>query len=71
MSAETIAHPHIFLDDNEPAIWRRADVPVTASLKMAHDVGRASMGWENCHLWHFEAGDRRYGIPDPMCQKAA
>jgi hypothetical protein len=24
------------------------------------------MGWENCHLWYVEAGDRRYGVPDPM-----
>lgn len=66
MSAETIARLHIVLDDIEPAIWRRVDVPVTASLKMLHDIVQASMGWEDCHLWHFEAGDRRYGIPDPM-----
>ena len=24
------------------------------------------MDWENSHLWHVEAGDRRYGVPDPM-----
>ena len=39
---------------------------VSASLKMLHDIVQAAMGWEDCHLWHFEAGDRRYGIPDPM-----
>ncbi len=66
MSVETIARLHIVLNDIEPAIWRRVDVPVTASLKMLHDIVQAAMGWENCHLWHFEAGDRRYGIPDPM-----
>jgi len=38
MSAETIARLHLVLDDIEPAIWRRVDVPVTASLKMLHDV---------------------------------
>ncbi len=66
MSVETIARLHIVLDDIKPAIWRRVDVPVTASLKMLHDIIQAAMGWENCHLWHFEADDRRYGIPDPM-----
>lgn len=66
MSAETVARLHIVLDDIEPVIWRRVDVPVTASLKMLHDVVQAAMGWENCHLWHVEAGDRRYGLPDPM-----
>ena len=66
MSVETIARLHIVLNDIEPAIWRRVDVPVTASLKMLHDIVQAAMGWENCHLWHFEAGNRRYGIPDPM-----
>lgn len=66
MSAETIARPHIVLDDIEPAIWRRVDVPVTASLKILHEVVQGAMGWENCHLWHFEAGDQRYGLPDPL-----
>lgn len=66
MSAETVARLHILLEDIEPAIWRRVDVPVTASLKMFHDIVQAAMGWENSHLWHFEAGDRRYGAPDPM-----
>jgi len=23
------------------------------------------MGWLDYHLWEFEAGDRRYGLPDP------
>ena len=57
---------HIVLNDIEPVIWRRVDVPVTASLKMFHDIVQAAMGWENYHLWHFDAGDRRYGVPDPM-----
>ncbi|WP_156679329.1 plasmid pRiA4b ORF-3 family protein [Sphingomonas profundi] len=66
MSVETVARLHIVLDDIDPAIWRRVDVPVTASLKMLHDVVQAAMGWENCHFWYFEAGDQRSGVPDPM-----
>ena len=64
--SETVARIHIVLDDIEPAIWRRVDVPLSASLKMLHDIVQAAMGWEDYHLWHFEAGDKRYGIPDPM-----
>lgn len=66
MSADTVARLHIVLNDIKPAIWRRVDVPVTASLKMLHNIVQAAMGWENCHLWHFEVGDQRYGVPDPM-----
>lgn len=66
MNAEIIARLHIVLNDIEPVIWRRLDVSVTASLKMLHDIVQAAMGWEDYHLWHVEAGDRRYGIPDPM-----
>lgn len=29
---------------------------------MLPDIFQAAMGWENCHLWHFEAGDRRPAI---------
>ena len=34
-------------------------------LKALHDVIQASFGWQDYHLYEFEAGDRRYGIPDP------
>jgi len=64
MSAETIARVHIVLNDIQPTIWRQVDVPVTASLKMLHDIVQAAMGWESYHLWHFDAGGRRYGVPD-------
>jgi hypothetical protein len=64
MTAEIIARVHIVLDDTMPAIWRKVDVPVSSSLKMLHTIIQAAMGWEDCHLWHFEAGGKRYGIPD-------
>tara|TARA_R110001599_G_scaffold261569_1_gene461986 strand:- start:5217 stop:5555 length:339 start_codon:yes stop_codon:yes gene_type:complete len=38
-------------------------VPLDASLKMLHDVIQGAMGWLEYHLWEFEAGDRRYGLP--------
>lgn len=65
MTPETIARLRISLNDIEPAIWRTIDMPVTGSLKMLHDVIQAAMGWEDSHLWHFEAGNRHYGLPNP------
>jgi len=62
---ETIARLRISLDDIEPEIWRIVDMPLTGSLKMLHDVIQAAMGWQDYHLWQFEAGDRLYGVPDP------
>ena len=61
---ETIARLRISLSDTDPEIWRIVDVPVEASLKMIHDVIQAAMGWQDYHLWEFEAGERRYGLPD-------
>jgi len=65
MTQETIARLRISLNDIEPAVWRIVEMPVAGSLKMLHDVIQAAMGWQNYHLWHFEAGERRYGMPDP------
>lgn len=61
---EIIARLRISLDDIEPMIWRTVDMPVTGSLRMLHDVIQAAMGWQDYHLWQFEAGDRLYGVPD-------
>ena len=60
-----IVRLRISLNEIEPEIWRTVDMPSTGSLKMLHDVIQAAMGWEDYHLWHFETGDRRYGVPNP------
>jgi Plasmid pRiA4b ORF-3-like protein len=62
---ETVARLHITLSDTDPVIWRTVDVPVEANLKMLHDIIQAAMGWQDYHLWEFEAEGRRYGLPDP------
>lgn len=65
MTDEPIARLRITLIDTDPAIWRLIDVPLAASLKMLHDIIQGAMGWQDYHLWEFEAGERRYGLPDP------
>ncbi|WAJ27858.1 plasmid pRiA4b ORF-3 family protein [Antarcticirhabdus aurantiaca] len=66
MSApDRILRVKIQLDDWRPVIWRRVDVPATASLKALHDLIQAVMPFEGYHLFEFRADDRRYAIPDP------
>jgi hypothetical protein len=64
-SQDQIARLRISLEESEPEIWRRVEVPLSASLKALHDVIQAAMGWEDAHLWEFEAAGRVYGTPDP------
>ena len=65
MTDQIILRLRISLNDIEPEIWRTVEMPITGSLKLLHDVTQAAMGWEDYHLWYFEVGDRRYGVPDP------
>lgn len=66
MTAETIARLRISLDDIRPKIWRVVEIQTSASLKAVRDVIQAAMGWQDYHLWDFDAGGRRYGLPDPQ-----
>ena len=63
--ADRIARIMIQLDDWQPAIWRRAEVPLTATLKALHDVIQAAMPFDDYHLFEFRADGKRYAIPDP------
>lgn len=62
---DRIARLKIELDDWQPTIWRRVEVPLTASLKALHDVIQAVMPFEDTHLFEFRAGGQRFAIPDP------
>ena len=62
--ADDIARIRIVLIDVTPQIWRTIEVPSTASLRGLHDAIQAVVPFDNRHLFLFEIGDRRYGIPD-------
>jgi hypothetical protein len=62
-ASDRIAQLYIALEEIEPAIWRRVEVPLSATLKSLHDIIQCSMGWEGYHLHEFEIGERRYGDP--------
>ncbi len=62
--ADEIARIRIELLDVTPQIWRTIEVPSTASLRGLHDAIQAVVPFDNRHLFMFEIGERRYGIPD-------
>ncbi len=64
-SNERVARLLVKLDYIEPAIWRRVEVPITTSLKGLHDVIQAVMLFQDYHLFEFNAGGKRYAVPDP------
>ncbi len=65
-SSSDIAILRIELEGIEPLIWRRAAVRTSMNLRAVHRVIQAAMGWLDCHLWEFEANERKYSllIPD-------
>ena len=65
MTAAAIAHLRIKLDDVEPAVLRRVQVPVTIRLDRLHLVLQAAMGWTNSHLYEIRAHDVGWGLSDP------
>ena len=55
----------VTLEDIEPAVLRRIEVPEAMRLDRLHLVLQAAMPWQNYHLWEFAAGKTRWGLPDP------
>jgi hypothetical protein len=59
-----IARLKITLDDVEPRVMRRVDVPFDIRLDRLHLVIQVAMGWTNSHLYEFRLGETGWGIPD-------
>jgi hypothetical protein len=68
--AARVACLRILLQGTNPVIWRRVEVPLTTSLKGLHDVIQAVMPFQGYHLFQFEIGGDRYGIPHPEWDQA-
>ena len=65
MTVTTIARLKITLDDVEPAVQRRVEVPLKIRLDRLHLVFQAAMGWTNSHLYEIRAGGVGWGMVDP------
>jgi hypothetical protein len=61
----SVARLKVTLDDVEPKVLRRLEVPFDLRLDRLHLVLQAALGWTNSHLWEFRAGNVGWGIPDP------
>jgi hypothetical protein len=51
----------ISLDNIQPQIWRRIQVPGNISLFKLHFIFQITMGWTNSPLHEFYIGDHIYG----------
>ena len=60
---EPVARIRIELQDLEPKIWRRVDVPLSSTLAALHDIIQVSFHWLDYHLYEFVVGERVYGVP--------
>ena len=65
MTSTSIARLKITLDDVEPAVLRRVELPLAIRLDRLHLVLQAAMGWTNSHLYEIRARDVGWGVPDP------
>ena len=61
---EPIARIRIELQEIEPRIWRRIEVPLSSTLLALHDFIQFAFRWTDSHLFEFEIGDRIYGDPE-------
>ena len=59
-----IARLKITLDDVEPRVMRRVEVPFDIRLDRLHLVIQVAMGWTNSHLFEFRLGEEGWGIPN-------
>ena len=51
------------LQELEPKIWRRIDVPVRSSLALLYETIRLAMGWKFFERYEFRILGRLYGNP--------
>ena len=58
---EPIVRIRIELQDIEPSIWRRLDMPLSSTLLALHDFIQFAFRWTDSHLFELEVADRNYG----------
>lgn len=60
-----IARLTVTLEEMEPEVRRRLEVPFDLRLDRLHQTLQAALGWTDSHLWEITAGGVGWGIPDP------
>jgi hypothetical protein len=59
-----IACLRIEIDEVEPPVVRRVEVPLSIRLDDLHFVLQIAIGWQNCHPFEFRVGDEAWGLVD-------
>ncbi len=54
----------ISLDESEPSVWRRVQVPTGMTLRALHRLIQELFKWRTFHLYEFIVGDVKYGDPE-------
>ncbi len=54
----------VTLDDVDPPVWRRLEIPADYRFNRVHEVLNAAMGWLDLHLHEFDVAGKRYGMQD-------
>jgi hypothetical protein len=60
----SVARIKIVLDDVEPTVMRRLEIPLSLRLDRLHTVLQVAMGWTDSHLYEFRIEGIGFGIPD-------
>jgi hypothetical protein len=53
----------ITLEDIEPPIWRRVQVPAEITMAELHQVIQIAMGWSDAHLHQYRVAGEVIGVP--------
>jgi hypothetical protein len=59
-----VARLRIEIDDVEPRVVRRVEVPLSIRLDDLHFVLQIAIGWQNCHPFEFCVGEEAWGLVD-------
>ncbi|MCL2715207.1 MAG: plasmid pRiA4b ORF-3 family protein [Alphaproteobacteria bacterium] len=65
MSSVGIFRIKVTLEDVEPDVIRRIEVPADIRLDRLHRTLQAAFGWTDTHLYEFRCDDTGWGDPDP------
>jgi hypothetical protein len=57
-----IARLKVEIEEVEPAVVRRLEVPLDLRLDQLNVVLQVAIGWQNCHPFEFRHGDTVYGL---------
>lgn len=60
----SVARLKVVLDDVEPQVMRRLDVPLNVRLDRLHEALQATLGWSNSHLYELVFKGVGFGLPD-------